>query len=174
MNLDLHVIKAGVNATDIAGECVSTIVIAGSNAGKAHELLACVGEEVNIKTAGSSRKLRAVLKSVSVKGKNGQVSLQARAVGGRDLDGIVGLAVNIEAAQMRLGSQAAEVYDHGASRHSPEAEADLAEIDRKLKAGEICNNPKCMHGMNTRPKDKKKNGHTEGGSCFCGCKEFGR
>lgn len=167
MKLDLQVTKAGVATTGDAGECISTIVIVGANASRAHELIAVVGEEINISTASGGRKLRAVLKSVSVKGKNGQVSLQARAIGGRDLDGIVGLAVKIEAAQMRLGSQAAE---------KPKAtEMDpYAETERKLKAGEICNNPKCMHGMNTRPKGKKKDGHTEGGSCFCGCKEFGK
>jgi ribosomal protein L12E/L44/L45/RPP1/RPP2 len=173
VTLDLHVIKASVNETDVAGECVSTIIIAGTNAAKAHELLACVGEEINIRTAGSSRKLRAVLNSVTVKGKDGKVEFRAKAAGGRDLDSIVGLAVDVEAAQMRIGSQAAEVAVT-ARGHSPEAEAALAETDRKLKAGEICNNPRCMHGLNTRPKGKKKDGHTEGGSCFCGCKEFGK
>jgi hypothetical protein len=58
--------------------------------------------------------------------------------------------------------------------HSPEVLAALQETKRKLDAGLICNNPDCMHPMNTRPKGAKKNGHSEGGSCWCGCKEFGR
>jgi len=52
--LDLEVTNASVKRTDIAGECVSVLTIIGSKIAKAHELMACVGEEVQIRTAGGA------------------------------------------------------------------------------------------------------------------------
>lgn len=51
----------------------------------------------------------------------------------------------------------------------------MSEIEEKLRAGKICANRSCMHGKNTRPDGKKKDGHGgKSGACFCGCKVFVR
>jgi hypothetical protein len=100
VKLDLHVVSASVKETEVAGECYSEIVIAGTSLPKAHELIAMLGEDVVIST--SDRSAHATLFAVAVKLDKGKADVKAKASGGRDLDRLVGLAVDIAAAQARI------------------------------------------------------------------------
>lgn len=95
--LGLRVTAAAVKETK-EGSTTATITIVG----RARNMVKMVGQQVNVVSGGGSRKHHGDCRSVTVKAKNGKREVTVKVDGGREMDQLVGLQVEIEEAEPNL------------------------------------------------------------------------